>query len=150
LVINFLYFNHSVATLPILPLTVFSTSPPSESCLNSILVLFIIITLTFDTSISYLMFVSYLPFKITSLPSYSESYTLPIFTLVTSSSLACEFVTSSFAVLLFVTASTYPISQSYLGDYIIFCYLKSPISYPNLRTVFYLSHPWQYPILYRV
>jgi hypothetical protein len=24
-----------------------------------------------------LMFVSYLPFKITSLPSYSESYTLP-------------------------------------------------------------------------
>jgi hypothetical protein len=66
------------------------------------------------------MFVSYLPFKITSLPSYSESYTLPIFTLVASSSLACEFVTSSFAVLLFVTASIYPISQSYLGDYIIF------------------------------
>jgi hypothetical protein len=34
--------------------------------------------------------------------------------------LACEFVTSSFAVLLFVIASTYPISQSYLGDYAMF------------------------------
>jgi hypothetical protein len=67
-----------------------------------------------------LMFVSYLPFKITSLPSYSESYTLPIFTLVVSSSLACEFVTSSLVVLLFVIASTYPISQSYLGDYAMF------------------------------
>jgi hypothetical protein len=78
---------------------------------------FVIITFTLDTSISYLMFVSYLPFKITSLPSYSESYTLPIFTLVVSSSLACEFVTLSFAVLLFVIASTFLISRSYLGDY---------------------------------
>ena len=63
------------------------------------------------------MFVSYLPFKITSLPSHSESYTLPIFTLVVSSSLACEFVTLPFVVLLFVIAFTLLISQSYLGDY---------------------------------
>jgi hypothetical protein len=49
-----LYFNHSVATLHILPLNVFYTSPPSESCLSSILMLFIIITFTFDTSISYI------------------------------------------------------------------------------------------------
>jgi hypothetical protein len=66
------------------------------------------------------MFVSYLPFQITSLLSYSESYTLPIFTLVVSSSLARKFVTSSFVVLLFLIVFTLLISQSYLGDYAMF------------------------------
>jgi hypothetical protein len=37
--------------------------------------------------------------------------------LVVSSSLAREFVTSSFVVLLFLIAFTLLISQSYLGDY---------------------------------
>jgi hypothetical protein len=82
------YFNHSVATLHILPLIVFSTSPPSESCLSSILMLFIIITFTLTPLYLTLMFILYLPFKLSSFLSQSGSYILPIFPLVVSSSLS--------------------------------------------------------------
>jgi hypothetical protein len=61
-----------------------------------------------------LMFVSYLPFKIAPLPSHT------FFLLVVSSSLAREFVTSSFVVILLLIAFTLLISQSYLGDYAMF------------------------------
>jgi hypothetical protein len=60
------------------------------------------------------MFVSYLPFK--TAPLLSHTFLL----LVVSSSLAREFVTSSFVVLLFLIAFTFLISQSYLGDYAMF------------------------------
>ena len=68
------------------------------------------------------MFVSYLPFKFAPLPSHT------FFLLVVSSSLAREFVTSSFVVLLFLIAFTLLISQSYLGDYAMFVIknLQSP------------------------
>jgi hypothetical protein len=60
------------------------------------------------------MFVSYLPFKITPLPSHT------FFLLVVSSSLAREFGTLSFVVLLFLIAFTLLISPSYFGDYAMF------------------------------
>jgi hypothetical protein len=77
---------------------------------------FVLITFTLDTSISYLMFILYLPFKISS-PSQSESCNLPTFPW--SYPLWCRlrvFLTLSIVVLLIFIAFTSLFSQSYLGD----------------------------------
>jgi hypothetical protein len=81
------------------------------------------------------MFVSYLPFKIAPLPSYT------FFILVVSYYLAHEFVTSSFVVLLFLTAFTLLISQSYLSDYAMFVIynLQSP-TLVQTWSLTYLTH----------
>jgi hypothetical protein len=56
----------------------------------SVVMLFIIITFTLGTSISCMMFILYLPFKISS-PSQSESCNLPTFLRRILFGVACEF-----------------------------------------------------------
>jgi hypothetical protein len=154
---NFYYFDHFVGTLRILPLIVFSTSSVLPwlcpwLCFSSLS------PLPLSPLYLTLMFILYWPFKISSFPSQSKHCTLPIFTLVVSSSLACEFVTSSFVVLLFVIASTYPISRSYLGDYPmpVIWNLQSPIpiwercfTYLILDNILFFTtcKPWHTSIL---
>jgi hypothetical protein len=145
------YFNHSIAPSPILPLIIFSTSPLRESCLNSIICHDFCYYHLHLRHLYILLEVYLIPaFKIFSLSisiwaSYFTYFSLGrILFFVTY-----EFLTLSFVV--FCLLFPLPFSSLYPALWLHYvCYLKSPISYPNLRAVFYLSHPWQYPLLHLV
>jgi hypothetical protein len=145
------YFNSSIGTIPILPLIVFSTSPLHKACLNSIL------GYAFNDFHPY-------PCHIYILP-WSLYYTCP---------LKPSLFHLNFKFLFYPFPLVIPSSSSHarfqLHPLLWFCLLlplafpsldhtlvitlclssKSPISYPNLRAVFFLSHPWQCPLLHRV
>jgi hypothetical protein len=83
-----LYFNHSVATLHILPLIVSLLRHLASLAWALSLCFSLLSPLPLTPLYLTLMFILYQPFKFSSFPSQSWSYILPIFPLVVSSSLS--------------------------------------------------------------
>jgi hypothetical protein len=146
------YFNSSVRTTLILSLIVFSTSSFCVSCLNSVHGLCFSSLSPLSSSPLYLtlMFILYRSFKISSFHLnlsvvlylfFPWSYPLPCRLRFFNSILYCALV--GYYLYLF-HLSILPWWLHYVRS------LKSPITHPNLRAVFYLSYPWQYHLLYRV
>ena len=91
--------------------------------------LFIIITFTLITSVSYLEVYLILAFKISSFPSQSEHCTVPTFSLVVSSSLPPASFNSILCCVLFVISFTLLITLSYLV--ITLCLLSKISNFPS-------------------
>jgi hypothetical protein len=124
-----LYFNPSVGTLPILPLIIFSTLSFCKSCLNYIL------CYAFNYYHMHLWHFYILHWCLSrTCPLQSLLFRLIPSLSVLSSSLAREFVTSSFVMLLFLIAFTLLISQSYLGDCAMFVIVGLVLKCYELRT----------------
>jgi hypothetical protein len=91
--------------------------------------LFIIITFTLITSVSYLEVYLILAFKISSFPSQSEHCTVPTFSLVVSSSLPPASFNSILCCVLFVVSFTLLITLSYLV--MTLCLLSRISNFPS-------------------
>ena len=110
------YFNHSIETSPILPCLFSPLSHSASLALTlTIVITFVIITFTLDTSISYSRFILYQhlkssPFSISIWASYFTYFSHGrILFFVT-----CEFLTLYFVVFLFVISFTLLITLSCL------------------------------------
>ena len=115
------YFNSSVGTSLILSLIVFSTLPFGESCLDSVhgLCFSSLSHLPLSPLYLTLMFILYLPFKILSLSSQSESCMFYLFSLWVYPLLCHLRVFNSILCCVFVCYFLYPSHHSILPCYYI-------------------------------